>query len=188
METPTTEPTSFRAGDSIAWSRTLADYSAADGWVLKYRLLWPQGPAVDITTTGALTVHSVSLTPTETASFAPGSATLLSYVQKSDGSQRRTLGAAPVTILPDLTTPDLTHDGRSANQIALDDARAALAAYLKKGQLHVAEYDIAGRTMKFRDVDQITALIQYYEREVFKETANLAALNGTAPGRVQVRF
>lgn len=188
MDLSTTEPTTLRAGDSIAWSRALPEYSAADGWSLKYRLLWPSGPSVDIVSTAAGAIHTVNLTPAETAVYAPGPATMVAYVERTaPAAERITLQTQAVSILPDLTTGG-PYDGRSQNQIALADARAALASYMKKGQMHVAEYDIAGRTMKFRDVDQITNLIQHYEREVFKENAARATLNGVSPGRVQVRF
>ena len=40
---PATEPLSTRAGDSLSWSRSLPEYSAADGWTLKYRILWTTG-------------------------------------------------------------------------------------------------------------------------------------------------
>ena len=189
MALPTNEPTAIRAGDSVSWTRELPDYSAADGWALKYRLLYATGAAVTIASTGVGTLHTVALTSANTAVWAAGSATLVAYVEKGAGAslERVTLESTPVTILPDLTAA-ATHDGRSANQIALANARAALDSYMAKGQGHVAEYDIAGRRMKFRASGEITDLIQHYEREVFKETALQAAVNGVAAGRVQVRF
>lgn len=187
MELPTNEPTAIRAGDSAAWTRELPAYSAADGWALKYRLLYAAGTAVDITSTGAGTLHTVNLSAANTASWVAGSATLVAYVEKAATSEKVTLESTPVIILPDLTTA-ATHDGRSTNRIALENARAALASYAQKGQVHVAEYDIAGRRMKFRDSQQIVDLIRYYEFEVARENAALALLAGTSPGRVQVRM
>lgn len=170
MDIPTTEPTEIRAGDSIVWERELEDYSAADGWTLKYKLLWATGTAVAFSATGVGTLHSVSLAAGDTDGYAAGTATLAGYVEKGAGAtlERVTLGTTLVTILPDLTAAT-THDGRSANRIALDNARAALASYMAKGQAHVAEYDIAGRRMKFRDSQQIVDLIRYYEAEVARE-------------------
>jgi len=170
MDTPTNEPTEIRAGDSVAWERTLEDYSAADGWALKYRLLWPAGTAAEIAATAAGAVHSVAISAAVSATFTAGTATLVAYVEKGSGGslERVTLESAVVTILPDLAVAT-AHDGRSDNQIALDAARAALKSYMEKGQLHVAEYSIAGRVMKFRAPDEITTLIRYYEAEVAKE-------------------
>lgn len=189
MDLQTNEPTVIRAGDSVAWTRELPEYSAAAGWALKYRLLYASGTAVDITSTGVGPLHTVSLTSANTGAYVAGSATLAAYVEKGFGPtlERATLESTAITILPNLITA-ATYDGRSANQIALANARAALASYMAKGQLHVAAYDIAGRTMTFRAATEITDLIQYYEREVFKENALLAAMNGVSAGRVQVRF
>ena len=72
--------------------------------------------------------------------------------------------------------------------MALANARAALASYMAKGQLHVAEYDVGGRKMKFRAASEITDLIAYYEREVAKERALQAMLAGGSPGRVVTRM
>ena len=189
MELSTNEPTAIRAGDSVVWTRELPEYSAADGWALKYRLLYTSGTAVDIASTGAGTLHTVSLTAANTGAYVAGTATLVAYVEKGSGGslERATLESTPITILANLITA-ANHDGRSANQIALANARTALAAYMAKGQLHVAEYDIAGRRMKFRDANQIRELVQFYEHEVFKETALAAAVNGVSAGRVQVRM
>lgn len=178
-------PTVFRAGDSVGWFQDLPEYPAADGWALKYRLLWPAGSAVDITTTGAGERFTAALTAANTASWAEGAATLVSWVER--GAEKATLGTQAVTILPDLTVA-ANHDSRTRNQKALDAARLALETYMASGRMHVAEYDIAGRSMKFRSAEEIRDLIQFYEREVAKERAALAILQGGSPGRVITRF
>jgi uncharacterized membrane protein len=187
MDYASAEPTALRAGDTVTWTRELPEHSAAAGWALKYRLLWPTGTAVDITSTGAGTLHTVALTASNTAAYAAGAATLVAYAEHSGSSQRVTLEAQPLTILPNLVTA-ATLDGRSANQIALDAANAALAAYMASGRVHVAEYDIAGRSMKFRSAEEIRALIEHYEAAVGKDRAALALLSGGSPGRVYTRM
>lgn len=180
------EPTTLRAGDSATWTREdLSDTPASDGWALKYRLLWPTGAAVDLTATATGDSYSVSLTADATRDWPAGSATLVAYVERA--GERITLGQQPLTVLPDLTAA-ATFDGRSQARIALDHARAALSAYLAAGKAHVAEYEIAGRRMKFRGSREILDLIQHYEREVAKENAATALLTGGSPGRVLTRF
>lgn len=179
------EPTTLRAGDSASWTRSLPDYLPSAGWSLKYRLLWSAGTAVDITATPAGDDFEVTLTAATTATWAAGQATLVSWVEKTP--ERVTLGQQPLTILPDLAEAT-TFDGRSQNRRGLDDARTALAAYLAAGQLHVMEYEVAGRSMKFRSTEDILALIRYYEGEVAKEDVALALLNGGSAGRVYTRF
>ncbi|MEW6612698.1 MAG: hypothetical protein AB1409_08155 [Pseudomonadota bacterium] len=178
-------PTSFRAGDSVSWTETLAAYPASAGWALKYRLLWSTGTAVAITATASGDGFAVTLSATDTAAWTAGAATLVSWVEK--GTQRVTLAQQAVTILPNLAAA-ATYDGRSQAQKALADAKAALAAYMANGQIHVAEYEIAGRRMKFRSSAEIRDLINHYEREVAAERALQALLEGGTPGRVLTRF
>ena len=187
MDTPTNEPTVIRAGDSVSWSRELAEYSADDGWALKYRLLYAGEAPVDIASTGAGSLHSVALASTTTAGYAAGAATLVAYVENSGTGARQTLESQAITLLPDLTAAT-NHDGRSANEIALAQAKAALADYVASGRAHIESYDIAGRSFKFRSTDDIRALIQHYELEVAKERAARALLAGGSPGRVCVRM
>lgn len=177
-------PDTFRAGDSASWTESLPAYPASAGWSLKFRLIFPVGTAVAINTTPSGDDYAVSLSAATTASWPAGSATLVSWVEKA--AEKFTLEQQAVTILPDLTVA-ATHDGRSANKKALDAAESALAAYLTGGQSVVAEYEIAGRRMKFRDTQQILDLINHYKRLVAKETAALAMLQGGSPGRVYYR-
>lgn len=179
------EPTTFRAGDSVGWTISLPAHPAADGWALAYRLLWPTGTAVDIATTGAGDDYTVALTATNTATWAAGSATLVSWVER--GAEKVTLGTQAVMVLPDLTVA-ANHDSRTRNQKALDAARLALETYLASGRMHVESYDIGGRQMKFRSADEIRDLIQFYERECARERSALAILQGGVPGRVLTRF
>lgn len=189
MDYASAEPNAIRAGDTVTWSRELPEHSAADGWALKYRLLYPTGTAAEITTSGSGTTHNVALTAAVTGAWTAGTATLVALVEKGSGPslERVTLESQAITILPNLSTA-ATLDTRSDAQIALADAKAALKTYMASGRLHVAEYDIAGRAMKFRSADEIRALIDYYEGEVGKERCQLAIQTGGSPGRIVGRM
>lgn len=188
MDYAAAEPNAIRAGDTVTWTRTLPEHSAADGWSLKYRLLYASGTAKDITSTGSGTEHTVSLSSADTASYTAGAATLAAYAEKGSGAslERVTLESQPITILPNLVTA-ANYDNRSQAAKALADAKAAHAAYMASGRVHVAEYTIAGRVMKFRSADEIKGEIEYWEAEVGKERAALAVLSGGSPGRVVAR-
>ena len=190
IETPTTAPTSFRAGDSSAWKAALPEYDATDGWSLIYRLILPFGAAAEFSATGGTGGdYAVSLSATATSTWQAGAGTLLSRVERGSGPglERITLGQQAVTILPNLATAS-SFDGRSIAAKGLADARTALAQYMAKGQAHVAEYHISDRVMKFRTTQDILDLIAYYEREVAKERATAALMQGTTPGRIYTRF
>lgn len=178
-------PDSFRAGDSVSWTVSLPAFPASAGWAVLYRLLTPAGVASDITTTADGDDHVVTLSASDTSHWAAGTGTLVCIATK--GAERKTVDSKTVTLLPDLGHVG-TFDGRSRNQKALDDLEAALATYAADGKGHVAEYLVAGRTMKFRTVEEIQALIAHYRRQVVKERAALALLNGEPPpGRCYYR-
>ena len=183
-----TEPTTLRAGDSATWTRELPQYPAPAGWSLHYRLLWPSGAPVEIPTTpdAGGTVYTATLTAVATAAFPATPATLVWWVQSTAG-ERHTLGRQAVAVLADLTTAT-QHDPRTANEKALADARAALARYVGGGQSHVAEYSIAGRTMKFRTADELKSLVQHFEAEVARDNAIAAAFQGASSGRFRIRM
>lgn len=179
------QPTTFRAGDSVSWTVSLPDYPASAGWSLKYRLLWPTGDAKEIESTAAGDEYAVALTSSDTSTWAAGSATLVTVVEKND--ERKTLSADPVTVLPDLGSLS-TYDSRSLTKRTLDDLKQALANYAAAEHGHVEEYEVAGRRMKFRSVDDIKQLISYYTVLVAKDNATDALLSGgQPPGRCYYR-
>lgn len=177
-------PTTIRAGDSLSWVESLPEYPASAGWVLHFRLLWPTGTGEDIATAASGDDHAVTLAAADTADWAAGNATLAAWV--TNGAERKTIGQTAVTILPDLATT-LAHDGRSQNKRALDAAQAARLKYLEGGQGMVESYDIAGRSMKFRSLDELDKLIKDLTLAVAKETAALALLEGRG-GRGRVLY
>jgi len=180
------EPTTLRAGDSIAWTHTVPDSPASAGWVLAYRLIWPNGTAVDITTTPVGDDFSVDLPAASTSAYTTGHATLASWVSR--GADVYTLAQTAVEILPNLRTATI-FDGRSGAEKRLEQARAALDSYLAGGKAHVASYDIGERKMVFRNSKELIDLIAFLESEVNKERAAMALFNGTGlPGRVHTRF
>lgn len=182
-----TAPASIRAGDSATWEEDVPAYSSADGWQLSYRILSAGGAALESdATAGVSTTWSVALSAAATASLAIGSASLVAYVEKGLGPslQRVTLYARALLVERDLVAAK-HFDGRSGNQRALDDLRAALAA--QAGKATVSEYEIAGRRMKFRTPQEILVLIRYYEQEVARERNSGLAAAGGVGSRILVR-
>jgi hypothetical protein len=187
MGIQTTEPSAIRAGDSVTWQRELPEFSAADGWALKYRLLYASGAAVAITSTGVGTLHTVDLKSTDTAAYVAGDATLVGYVENTSTGDRATLESNPIKILPDLTQA-ANFDGRSANMISLANLRTALASMVADSTITVLSTSVDGRSTTFRSMQELKDAITHYEREVQKENVAQALLNGVSPGRVVVRF
>lgn len=182
---PTTEPTFARAGDTIAWRRSLADYPAPT-WVLKYRLI-NAAEKIDITATADGSDHLISQAASTTATWEPGDYEWMSYVEGGT-SERYTVASGRITLRPNLAAASTGYEARSTARKALDDLRAALATWIaSNGQ--VQEYEIAGRRMKYASSADIRARISLLEREVAREDVAEKLAAGQDPGRrLLVRF
>lgn len=182
---PSTEPVYVQAGDTVAWTRDLADYPAP-AWTLKYRLI-NAAARIDITAAASGSAHSVSISAATTAAWVAGEYTWQAYVDGA-ASERHTVGGGRITIKPNLAAMGANYDARSAARKALDDTRAALSTWIaSNGQ--VQEYEIAGRRMKYASMADILGRLRLLEREVANEDAaeKLAAGLQTAR-RLLVRF
>lgn len=179
------EPTSIRAGDSIAWTRELP-YSAADGWELNYRLIGTTGTPLEIPSTGSGTVFSVALAAADTAALTAGAATLVGIA--TQGANVFTVYGAPIQVLPNLATAT-THDGRSPARQALDALKAAYYAWVSAGGAGRKSMTINNRAVTFETPGEMVERIRLLEQEVAREKALEAAVNnGVVPGRIQVRM
>lgn len=183
LTTPSVEPSVIRAGDSVAWDRTLPEFSASSGWTVSYRIVGV-AQKYDIATSGAGDVWSVALTSATTSAYTAGRYTLVGYAAK--GTERHTFYASRCEVMPNLAEIG-QFDGRSAARVALDAARAAL--YSMTGDRAVS-YTIGDRTVSFEARADLIAHVQYLEREVAREAAaaQVAAGMGMPPGRVMVRM
>lgn len=185
MEIPTIEPSAVTAGDTLAWRIALGDYPASAGWVLAYRLINAAGK-IDITAGASGADHLVSVSAATSASWAAGDYSWSAWVSRA--GERYTVGAGRLTVRPNVAALN-TLDDRSPERRALEALQSAYVDYVSNGQGHIAEYEIAGRRMKFRSSAEIWQQIERLKIEVKKQddAARLAA--GLKPRRrLLVRF
>jgi len=158
-ETPTTEPTIFTAGDTVAWEISLADYPASTGWTLKYRLLSLAGK-LDITSTANGDKHAVSISAVTSATYPPGDYQFQKYVEQGSGAGliRHTLVGGTITIAPDLSAAAVPTDTRTFNKKMLDAIDAVLEGTASQAELQT-ETTIDGTTVR----------LQYAPREKLQE-------------------
>jgi len=153
---PTTEPDSITAGDSFTWQRTLADYPAGT-WTLKYRLINAAGK-IDITATASGTDHLVSVAPTTSDDYTAGTYTWTAWVEKT--GYRITIGGGTMEVKPNIAALN-TLDARTDAALIVDQLMAAYKSYTASNG-HVAEYEIAGRRMKFRGSAEILDQLNHW--------------------------
>lgn len=179
------EPASVTAGDTVAWLKTIADYPADQGWVLSYVLI-NSTAKITITASAAGADHQVSVDAATSAAWPAGDYTYQAAAAK--GLERYTVGNGLISVGKSYAA-QATLDTRSTARQMLDALEACYLAYLSDGQGHVAEYDVAGRRMKFRNAAEIWQQIEKLKREVAAEdrAARLAA-GLPSRRRVLVRF
>lgn len=160
-------------GDTLNYATTVVGYSAADAWVLKYRLI-PRGSgsAIEITCTADGELHRAQVSAATTSAWATGTYTWASWVEKA--GEKYSVANGSIVLLADPRTATSTYDLRTDAQIALDQAKAALKAWTPTTK----RYSIAGRDMEFNSASEIIGLIAYWESEVAKETNAIALASG----------
>jgi hypothetical protein len=179
---PTSVPAKITAGDTLSWSRSLPDYPANGGWVLKYRLINAAGK-IDITAGASGADHLVSVTAATSAAYAAGTYDWQEYVEK--GTERYTTGAGSIVVSPNLAAQAGGLDTRTDARRMLD----AVNAWLVARDLAVAEYEIAGRRMKYIPIADLIALRGKLQAEVNREEAAARIMRGESPGnKLLVRF
>jgi hypothetical protein len=178
IDIPDTEPARVRAGDTVTWRKTLADYPASDGWTLYYRFINATAK-VDITATADGEAHLVSVAKATTDDWVAGSYATVAWV--ANGTERVTVGQGRITIDPDLAAVAAAgYDSRSQARKMLDNIDAALLSLSSGERLAVIEAELAGRRLKY-DFTGLQKLRNLYASQVQAEDNAERAANGQAP-------
>jgi hypothetical protein len=180
---PTSEPSALRAGDTWKWTKTLADYPAS-AWTLTYRFKNAAG-GFEIVAAASGDDYAVTVAAATTAGYSAG---VYSWqAQVSAGAEKYTVDTGTLAVDPNLFTgtASAAYDARSHARKTL----AAIEAWLESRNAGVAEYEIAGRRMKYIPLPDLLKLRQHYKAEVAAEDAAEAIRNGTGTGRrIQFRL
>lgn len=176
---PTIEPSTATAGDTIQWSKSLPDYPASAGWVLKYALRGVVG-TLDITAT----VSGPSYLATGVMPAVAGDCTLQGFV--TNGSEKHTIYIGTIKLTPDISALAGTYDGRSHAKRVLDAIEAVIEGRAGKGD---QELTIDGTRLVKMSAEQLKLLRTYYRNEYTAEQRAENVRNGRGSGRkVVVRF
>lgn len=180
---PTIEPVVLTAGDTWKWKRSLADYPAPT-WSIRYVLSnATQRYTFDSDADG--TDHLVSRTPAETSPVVPGRYHWTAFAL--DGTDRYQIGGGTFEVRPNVEGGRPWDTRTTARQIY--DALLELQLSHASGRALVAEYTIAGRSMRFRDSDDLLAQLAYWKGQVDAEEAAERQARGQSSGlRVLARI
>lgn len=130
--TPTTEPTTVTAGDTVTWQKTLSDYPASDSWVLTY-LLANTVATYTLTASASGDAHLVTAAASVTAEWPAADYTWHSYITK--GAERYTIAYGALTVQPNYADHPTGYDARTHCKKVLDALEAMLEDKASKDQL-----------------------------------------------------
>ncbi len=177
---PTLEPAIIVAGDTAKWTKSLADYSAADGWALSYTLV-NAANRYTFSASASGSDFAVTVAAATTVAYVAGLYDWRSQVSKS--GEVFTVGVGQITVQPSFASAT---DGRSSAKKSLDQVVAYLA---DSNNLTAAEYHIAGRMLKRIPVADLLKLKSHLTAEVQRETAASRAAAGLPDQRrIYTRF
>jgi hypothetical protein len=136
IERLTYEPSEFAIGESLAWSKSFADYSAADGWTLTYYFRGPTN--FDVVGTANGTKFDVNVATTVTANASAGVYFWQAWLSKGADKIRADSGrTTAVAGFPTVSAPGF--DGKSDAEKLLDAIDALLEG---KATVDQQEYTI----------------------------------------------
>ena len=143
-------PSEFAAGTTVAYTRTLADYPASDGWALTLYVI-----AADVVIKAAVAdgdSHAVTLSAADTKAIAAGT---YRYVERvALAGEVFEVGSGFVTVTPDPT--DATADDyKSQDEKLLEAIDAVLAGRITTD---VEAYSIEGRALTRIPVRELARL------------------------------
>ena len=160
----TEPPSQITAGDTLKWTRSLADYPASAGWTLQYTLVSTTA-AYSITATASGDDYAITVPASTTTAWAAGRYALTEYV--TDGTERYTLATSTVMIAANLAAALAGIDNRTHARKVLDsieawlETRAPVAGEIQLGERRIRQYDLA----------DLLALRDRYRAEVRRETS-----------------
>lgn len=180
---PEKEPSQLRVGDTWRWTRSLADYPAGT-WTLNYRFKNAAG-GFEIAASASGTTHDITVDAVTTGAYTAGDYQWMAWVVS--GAEKFTIDQGSATLLPDYRSGAATAalDDRSHARKTLE----AIAQWIEGRSPGVAEYEIAGRRMKYIPITDLLKLRERYKAEVANENAADALRRGEGIGRkIQFRI
>jgi hypothetical protein len=165
---PSCEPSQFVAGDTVQWTKSLADFVPSDGWTLKYRFTNPivgaEIAAANVACTpNAAGYWDVSVSAANSL-VAAGVWRLIGWVSNVAG-ERHVIFDEEMTILADATTVSPT-GLLTPNERILIAIAARLEGRVTADQEQV---QINGTAITRIPIEKLSALRGIYEGKVWRE-------------------
>jgi hypothetical protein len=169
-ETPTSEPTVVRAGDTWKWRKNAGDHTPAAGWMLKYAFHNMGSASASNTrllktaTANADNVNwDVNVLASDTAPLLPGNWKWQAFVEK--GTERYTIDVGTLFVEPDLNAA-AAGSQQSQNEKMLTAIQSVLSG---RATNDIESYQIAGRAVNKIPIAELVKLENMYIAKVRAE-------------------
>jgi hypothetical protein len=177
---PITEPARVNAGNTAKWLKSLAEYPASAGWVLTYELV-NADRRITFSSSPNGDDHLINVDAATTASWVAGAYQWRALASLS--GEVYTVASGRMEVAPAFST---AVDARSQVRRTLEAIEATLEG---RATSATAEYQIAGRSLKYIPIPELVALRDRYRRDLrAEEDAASAAAGMGSRGRIFVRF
>jgi hypothetical protein len=175
------EPTTIYAGDKVEWTESLSAYLPSAGWTLKYVLI-NSAARETFESTADGDSHAVSLTSADTADWQPGSYTLQSYVEHTDGTIE-VIRRLTVTVKQNLITAT-TYDFRTHAQKTLEAIESAIEGRASQSAMSLSITTRGGssKALQYLSHKELIEARSYYKSLVESELAQEKISAGIDPG------
>ncbi len=167
---PTYEPESFVQGETVDWTKYLADYVPDDGWELTYALVLAGSTTSQKTITASNEgdgKHTVEITDTESAAYTAGVWHWQAKV--SDGTTVKHIGTGRLTVEPSFADAASGLDDRSHAKKMVDTYRTLVEAKAAKDVVGYTTPD--GVSLSKASHAELREELAYWERMYAQEKA-----------------
>ena len=162
------EPVEIVAGDFLAWKRTdLHSTYPNTAYTLKYalRLMGAGSTEIEITASASGSEFRVEVASATTANYTVGRYVYQMYITRNSDSERLTLQTGEMKVIANrdtATTNPITH-----LRTRLENLETAIETLTRKT---AASYSIAGRSMSYADLPELTRMRDIVAAELNTKT------------------
>lgn len=183
---PTDIPTLFTAGDTLKFTKELADYLPADGWTLTYSLVNSSAQIQFSASDNGDGTHLVNVATTTTDDWTAGDYRWQATV--TDGSDRHTVDRGTITIRTNYSAATAGFDGRGTWQTILDNLESAYST-LAAGDVTSVTVSFGDKQVVYRDLADLIAAINHARVQAAQEKRADKLADGLNTGaKILTRF
>lgn len=184
-EIPSVEPATFNAGDTVKWSKSFGDYSAADGWVLTYEFRSSSVRKTIVCTTYETTDFLATISATVSATFPAGEYYVFARAELS--GEKYTVWEGRITVKPNPAADSSGQDRRSHAKKMLDAIEAMMEGNASRDE---QSYEISapGMTTRRLQLCPKAELIQFYSyyKQLYQQELNAERIAQGKPSRNRI--